>query len=97
MISIVYVLHVLNFTTFILCKETTISRIIPYCLFNFLILQPQKKVLNSRITSNGLISTMTYLPQSDVELITLACWASNAVGHQSQPCLIHILPASKLT
>ncbi|KAG4079950.1 hypothetical protein HA402_006262 [Bradysia odoriphaga] len=50
-------------------------------------------VLNSRITSNGLISTMTYLPQSDVELITLACWASNAVGHQSQPCLIHILPA----
>lgn len=38
---------------------------------------------------------MTYLPQSDNELITLACWASNAVGHQAIPCLIHILPASK--
>lgn len=55
------------------------------------------KVLNSRITSHGLVSTMTYLPQSDVELITLACWASNMVGHQTTPCLIHILPASKYT
>lgn len=39
---------------------------------------------------------MTYLPQTDKELITLACWASNAVGHQVIPCLIHILPASEL-
>lgn len=52
-------------------------------------------VANSRFASHGLISTMTYLPQSDAELITLACWASNEVGRQSSPCLIHILPASE--
>lgn len=52
-------------------------------------------MLNSRIQSNGLTSTMTYLPQTDSELITLACWASNVVGRQTAPCLVHILPASK--
>ncbi|XP_058985575.1 uncharacterized protein LOC109612281 isoform X2 [Musca domestica] len=51
-------------------------------------------VLNSRIQSNGLVSTVTYLPQTDSELITLACWASNAVGRQTTPCLVHILPAN---
>ncbi|XP_043948904.1 nephrin isoform X2 [Drosophila biarmipes] len=51
-------------------------------------------VLNSRIQSNGLASTVTYLPQTDSELITLACWASNAVGRQTTPCLVHILPAN---
>lgn len=55
------------------------------------------QVLNSRIQSNGLTSTMTYLPQTDSELITLACWASNVVGRQTAPCLVHILPASKYT
>lgn len=52
------------------------------------------QVLNSRITSNGLVSTMTYLAPTDSEL-TLACWASNAVGRQEIPCLIHIVPASE--
>ncbi|XP_046869638.1 nephrin isoform X4 [Drosophila willistoni] len=51
-------------------------------------------VLNSRIQSNGLTSTVTYLPQTDSELITLACWASNAVGRQTTPCQVHILPAN---
>uniref|UniRef100_A0AAG5CS19 Ig-like domain-containing protein n=1 Tax=Anopheles atroparvus TaxID=41427 RepID=A0AAG5CS19_ANOAO len=50
-------------------------------------------VLNSRISSHGLVSTMTHLPQSDSELVTLACWAINNVGRQTVPCLIHILPA----
>ncbi|XP_055373639.1 B-cell receptor CD22 [Condylostylus longicornis] len=49
-------------------------------------------VLNSRTQSHGLVSTMQYQPQTDSELITLACWASNAVGRQTTPCLIHILP-----
>ncbi|EDW45245.1 GM10106 [Drosophila sechellia] len=42
-------------------------------------------VLNSRIQSNGLASTVTYLPQTDSELITLACWASNAVAAKRRP------------
>lgn len=60
-------------------------------MYNFLF---SSKVLNSRITSNGLVSTMTYLAPTDSEL-TLACWASNGVGRQDIPCLIHIVPASK--
>ena len=50
-------------------------------------------VLNSRIVTNGQVSTVTFLPQTDSEMVTLACWASNAVGRQLQPCLVHILPA----
>lgn len=72
-----------------------------YCCFFFHILvicgkneNIKLQVLNSRITSNGLVSTMTYLAPTDSEL-TLACWASNAVGRQEIPCLIHIIPASK--
>ena len=52
-------------------------------------------VVSSRVTSHGLLSTMVYLPQSDAELVTLACWASNAIGRQMTPCLIHIIPASE--
>lgn len=36
---------------------------------------------------------MAYLAPPDTE-ITLACWASNTVGRQETPCLIHIIPAS---
>lgn len=39
---------------------------------------------------------MTYLAPADSEL-TLACWASNSVGRQEIPCLIHIIPASKFS
>lgn len=56
-----------------------------------------QQVLNSRINSHGLVSAVTYLPQSESDIITLACWAMNAVGRQSLPCLVHILPARKYT
>lgn len=56
-----------------------------------------QQVLNSRINSHGLVSAVTYLPQSDSDIVTLACWAMNAVGRQSLPCLVHILPARKYT
>lgn len=54
-----------------------------------------QQVLNSRINSHGLVSAVTYLPQSESDIITLACWAMNVVGRQSLPCLVHILPARK--
>lgn len=41
------------------------------------------------------MSAVTYLPQTDSDIVTLACWAMNAVGRQSLPCLIHVLPARK--
>lgn len=56
-----------------------------------------QQVVNSRINSHGLVSAMTYLPQSDSDIVTLACWATNTIGRQSLPCLVHILPARKYT
>ncbi|KAL7023357.1 hypothetical protein ACKWTF_012568 [Chironomus riparius] len=50
-------------------------------------------VPSSRINSHGLVSAVTHMPQSESDIITLACWAENTVGRQSHPCLIHVLPA----
>ncbi|KAF4521869.1 hypothetical protein B566_EDAN003745 [Ephemera danica] len=52
-------------------------------------------VPGSRVHSAGLTSTLDYTPVSDVDFGTLACWASNAVGRQKQPCLFHVVPASE--
>lgn len=76
------------------CSQLAVSRL---CVCVCSLIPACFQVLNSRIQSNGLTSTMTYLPQTDSELITLACWASNVVGRQTAPCLVHILPASKYT
>lgn len=54
-----------------------------------------QQVPNARINSHGLLSAVTYLPQSDTDIVTLACWAMNTIGRQSFPCLVHILPARK--
>jgi hypothetical protein len=67
-----------------------------YSNLNFSFVRVQQ-VLNSRINSHGLVSAVTYLPQSETDIITLACWAMNSIGKQSLPCLVHILPARKYT
>lgn len=51
-------------------------------------------VQNSEINSLGLVSTLRYALPRESELITLACWASNIIGRQEKPCLIHVIPAS---
>ncbi|XP_046401513.1 nephrin isoform X2 [Ischnura elegans] len=48
----------------------------------------------SRVISEGpLVSSLNYTPASAADFGTLACWASNAIGRQREPCLFHIVPA----
>ncbi|KAG8225658.1 hypothetical protein J437_LFUL006053 [Ladona fulva] len=50
----------------------------------------------SRIISDGpLTSSLNYTPTSEADFGTLACWASNAIGRQKEPCLFHVVPASE--
>ncbi|XP_014219044.1 protein turtle homolog B [Copidosoma floridanum] len=41
-----------------------------------------------------LSATLEYVPRTDEDYSTLACWASNNVGRQKRPCVFNILPAS---
>lgn len=50
---------------------------------------------SSRVTSHGHVSTLRYTPVSEGDFGTLACWASNPVGRQQKPCLVHVVHASK--
>uniref|UniRef100_A0A0K8S8T1 MAM domain-containing glycosylphosphatidylinositol anchor protein 2 n=3 Tax=Lygus hesperus TaxID=30085 RepID=A0A0K8S8T1_LYGHE len=47
----------------------------------------------SWVRSHGAVSILPYTPLQDRDFGTLACWASNTVGHQTRPCLVHIIRA----
>ena len=36
---------------------------------------------------------MKYSPKSEMDYGVVACWASNTVGNQKEPCLFHVVPA----
>jgi hypothetical protein len=42
-----------------------------------------------------LSSVLNYSPQSELDFGVLACWASNSVGNQREPCLFHVVPAGR--
>jgi hypothetical protein len=50
----------------------------------------------SRFTSVGSVSRLNYTPVSDMDYGTLACWGSNAVGHQRSPCIFQVVAAGNL-
>jgi hypothetical protein len=50
----------------------------------------------SRYTSVGSVSRLNYTPVSDMDYGTLACWGSNAVGHQRAPCIFQVVAAGNL-
>lgn len=50
----------------------------------------------ARVRSQGHVSTLNFTPVAEADFGTLACWASNPVGRQLKPCLVHIVHASKL-
>lgn len=50
----------------------------------------------SLFTSRGSTSVLQYLPKSELDFGVVACWASNAVGNQREPCLFHVVPAGTL-
>jgi len=43
--------------------------------------------------SSNLSQTVTYLTRSTDDYGTLLCYASNSIGHQSSPCIAHIIPS----
>lgn len=38
---------------------------------------------------------VSYTPRSDLDFGSLLCWASNEVGTQKIPCIIHVIHAGK--
>jgi hypothetical protein len=47
----------------------------------------------SDFSSKGSRSLLKYSPKSEMDYGVVACWASNAVGNQKEPCLFHVVPA----
>ncbi|XP_046659110.1 LOW QUALITY PROTEIN: nephrin-like [Homalodisca vitripennis] len=39
------------------------------------------------------LSTLTYVPQNELDFGTVMCWAQNAAGRQKDPCVFHIIAA----
>lgn len=39
---------------------------------------------------------MIYTPKNEREYGTLACWAKNSIGKQTEPCLFQVVPAGNL-
>lgn len=52
-------------------------------------------VPGSRVSRQGHVSTIQYTPVSELDFGTLACWATNPIGQQKEPCLVQIVHASK--
>ncbi|CAG2058047.1 unnamed protein product [Timema podura] len=53
----------------------------------------QSEVPPARYTNAGVVSRLNYTPMSDLDYGTLACWGSNAVGHQRAPCIFQVVAA----
>lgn len=47
----------------------------------------------SQFSSRGTDSILHYSPKSELDFGVVACWASNSVGNQRDPCLYHVVPA----
>ncbi|XP_023711739.1 nephrin isoform X2 [Cryptotermes secundus] len=46
-------------------------------------------------TSNGTMSVLRYTPVSELDYGTLSCWAQNAIGTQTSPCVFQVVAAGK--
>lgn len=42
------------------------------------------------------VSELIYTPKNEREYGTLACWAKNSIGKQTEPCLFQVVPAGNL-
>jgi hypothetical protein len=48
-------------------------------------------------TSNGTMSILRYTPVSELDYGTLSCWAENAIGTQTSPCVFQVVAAGKMS
>uniref|UniRef100_A0A1B6C275 Uncharacterized protein n=1 Tax=Clastoptera arizonana TaxID=38151 RepID=A0A1B6C275_9HEMI len=51
-------------------------------------------VPGSRVSKQGHVSTIQFTPVSELDFGTLACWATNPIGQQKEPCLVQIVHAN---
>lgn len=52
--------------------------------------------LTGRSNSVETVSELLYTPKNERDFGTLACWAKNAIGKQTEPCLFQVVPAGEL-
>lgn len=50
---------------------------------------------SERFSSNQTVSVLRYTPVADLDYGTLSCWAQNAIGLQSVPCIFQLVAAGK--
>lgn len=55
------------------------------------------EVPRARYNNTSAASVLTYKPLASLDYGTLLCYASNAAGIQSEPCVFHILTAGMRT
>jgi hypothetical protein len=48
-------------------------------------------------TTNGTTSILRYTPVSELDYGTLSCWAQNAIGSQTSPCVFQVVAAGKMS
>ncbi|XP_067006836.2 nephrin [Anabrus simplex] len=53
------------------------------------------EVPGTHYSSSGEVSRLNYTPVSDMDYGTLACWGTNAVGHQRTPCVFQVVAAGR--
>ncbi|XP_075221992.1 nephrin-like, partial [Lycorma delicatula] len=41
------------------------------------------------------VSTLSYVPLTDLDYGTIMCWASNTAGQQPEPCVFHVISAGR--
>lgn len=56
----------------------------------------QLEIGKERYYRNGSRSILKYIPVSDQDYGTLACWGENSVGMQRHPCLFQVVIAGKI-
>lgn len=47
------------------------------------------------IKSQGTSSILNYTASMEQDYGTLLCWATNKIGTQKDPCVIHLIPAGQ--
>ena len=52
--------------------------------------------VNGRSHSVETVSELLYTPKNERDFGTLACWAKNSIGKQTEPCLFQVVPAGEL-
>ena len=52
-----------------------------------------RRVRKDEYTFNGTTSTIRYYPKTDHDFGNLYCWAANAKGQKTDPCVIQVIPA----